>query len=57
MNEQDHPISIRVTKSTYDALVARQRASPVDVSLAAVVRHLIDEGLGIKKPKNGKAKR
>jgi hypothetical protein len=57
MNDTDHiTLSVRLPRSTYDALVQRQAASPIDVSLAAVARHLIDEGLGIKK-KNGKAKR
>lgn len=46
-------IGVRVPKKTYDALLARKGESEVQVSLAALVRHLLDESLGL----NGKKRR
>jgi hypothetical protein len=54
--EQSVYIGVRLRKETHDALVKRQLASEVQVSLAALVRHLLDESLGIKR-KNGKTRR
>ena len=54
--EQSVYIGVRLRKETHDALVKLQQASEVQVSLAALVRHLLDESLGVKR-KNGKARR
>ena len=55
----EHTISIRLSKETYDALLARQRESEVDVSISAIVRSLLAESLGVRRAskKNGRAKR
>jgi hypothetical protein len=50
---ESHYVGVRVSKATYAALVARQNESEVPVSLAALVRHLLDQSLGVKK-KNGR---
>lgn len=49
-------IGVRISRRAHDALVKRQQASAVQVSLAALVRHLLDESLGVKK-RNGKVRR
>jgi hypothetical protein len=54
--EQSFYIGIRVGKSTHDALRKRQQASPIEISLSALVRHLLNESLGLKET-NGKRRR
>ena len=54
--EQDMLLSVKVSRETYDALVARQKASPVDVSLSAIVRQMLGEALGVKR-KNGRVRK
>jgi hypothetical protein len=49
-------MGVRISKATHDALRKRQTEEPIRVSLAALVRHLLDESLGVKR-KNGRAKR
>jgi hypothetical protein len=48
-------LGVRIPKATHDALLDRQKKASDDagaeVSLAALVRALIEEGLGIRKPK------
>lgn len=48
-------ISVRVPRATYDALVKKKLASNVRVSMTALVTHLLDEALGVKR-KNGRKK-
>lgn len=55
--EDDTLLSVRVPKETYDALLARQRTSEVDVSISAIVRSLLAESLGVKRVKKNGRKR
>jgi hypothetical protein len=54
--EESFYIGVRVGKQTHDALRKLQQASTVEVSLAALVRHLLDQSLGLKET-NGKKRR
>jgi hypothetical protein len=51
--EQTFYVGVRLPKKTYDALLARKNSSEVQVSLAALIRHLLGESLGV----NGKKRR
>jgi len=50
-------IGVRVPRRTYDAIVKMREASPIQVSLTAVVQHLLEEALGLEKQANGKRRR
>jgi hypothetical protein len=50
-------IGVRLTPELHAALLARQRASGVEVSLSALVRSLLGEVLGVKRAKKNGRKR
>jgi hypothetical protein len=50
-------IGVRIPRRTHDAIVKIQQASRIQVSLTAVVQHLLEEALGLEKQANGKKRR
>jgi hypothetical protein len=53
--EQMLYLGVRVPKRTHDAIVRIQKASPIHVSLTAVVQHLLQEA--IENKENSKRRR
>jgi hypothetical protein len=50
-------IGVRIPRRTHDAILKMQKASPIQVSLTAVVQHLLEEALGLEKQANGKRRK